>query len=105
MPPSEKQPPVTINDPDRDNSEQNEADSQAQDLADEALHPAEVTGRMSAESEPGFEQDPADLVPRDVPDLVDTMNDMVQSGRIDMDAYVGEPRMDDEDDGEDDEEE
>jgi len=107
MPPSQRQTSVTddtINDPDLDNSEQNEAGSQAQDLADEALHPAQTAGRTSAESEPGFRQSDADLVPRDVPDLVDTMNDMVQSGRIDMDAYAGEPLMDDEDEGEEEEE-
>lgn len=106
MPPSEKQPSVTddtTNDPDLENSEQNEAGTQAQDLADEALHPARTTGRTSAESEPGSPENDADIVPRDVPDLVDTMNGMVQSGRIDMNAYAGEPLMDDEDEGEEEE--
>ncbi|WEK47802.1 MAG: hypothetical protein P0Y56_05770 [Candidatus Andeanibacterium colombiense] len=105
MPPTQKPTSAAddFNDPDLENSEQNENGTQAQDLADEALNSGDV-GRLSAESEPGSRQSPADLVPRDVPDLVDTMNDMVQSGRIDMDAYAGEPRMDDEDEGETDEE-
>ena len=89
------------NDPDLENSEQNEAGTQAQDLADEALHPAETIGRESAESRSSFEQADDELVPRDVPDLVETMNDMVQSGRIDLGAFEGEERMDDEDEEED----
>jgi hypothetical protein len=31
-------------------------------------------------------------------DLIDRMRDMEQSGRIDMDAYAGEPNMDDNED-------
>lgn len=106
MPPSQKQTSVTddiINDPDLENSEQNESGTQAQDVAEEALHRGQTAGRTSAESEPARFENPADLVARDVPDLVDTMNDMVQSGRIDMDAYAGEPLMDDEDEGEEEE--
>ncbi|MBO9498073.1 MAG: hypothetical protein J7496_03410 [Novosphingobium sp.] len=103
----DRSPGSITNDPDVENSEQNEAGTQAQDLAEEALHPEEVLGRSSAESESGYDQADDDLVPRDVPDLVDTMNDMVQSGRIDRSAFAGEDEMDDEeedDDGEDEEE-
>lgn len=40
--------------------------------------------------------DPAQIIPDDVPDLVDRMDEMVSSGRIDMDAFAGEPVHDDE---------
>jgi len=40
--------------------------------------------------------DPAQIIPDDVPDLVDRMKGMAQSGHIDMDAYAGEPVHDDE---------
>ncbi|CCW18125.1 hypothetical protein EBBID32_24760 [Sphingobium indicum BiD32] len=77
-----------------DNSEQNEAGTQAQDVADSAR--ARSTD-LSEESEHGGHSNPAQIIPDDVPDLVDTMHAMNRSGRIDMDAYVGEPSMDDED--------
>ena len=87
------------NDPDVENSEQNERGIQAQDVADEILK-----GEMEADdSEPGSRANPADLVPRDVPDLVDTMEGMVRSGRIDRAAFEGEEPMDDEDEKEDEE--
>ena len=66
-----------------DNSEQADAGTQAQDVA------ADAQARAT---------DPAQIIPDDVPDLVERMNDMNRSGRIDMDAYAGEPQMDDEDD-------
>ena len=37
-------------------------------------------------------------MPDDVPDLVDTMNQMVSSGLIDNGAFAGEPMHDDEED-------
>jgi hypothetical protein len=85
-------PEGAFNDPDRQNSEQNEEGTQAQDVADEALHKD-----YGEESEPGENANPADPVPRDVPDLVEKENDMLHSGRIDMDAFEGEEKMDDED--------
>ena len=83
------------NDPDLQNSEQNEEGTQAQDVAEEALHP-----QLGEESEPGGKPDPADLVPRDVPDLVDKEEEMLRTGRIDLDAFEGEEMMDDEDEEE-----
>jgi len=83
-----------FNDPDRQNSEQNEEGSQAQDVADEALHREAGT---DFDSEPGPRADIADVVPRDVPDLVSIQKGMVRSGTIDMDAFTGEEKMDDED--------
>jgi len=81
-----------FNDPDTQNSEQNEDGTQAQDVAQDALA---RSGDPSEDSEPGGKGNPADLVPRDVPDLVDKMKDMKRSGKIDMDAYAGEEKMDD----------
>ena len=86
-----------FNDPDRENSEQDETGRQAQDLADEALAGDELA---VPESEKGSPDNPADLVPRDVPDLVDNLNGMLSSGRIDMGAFEGEENMDDEDEDE-----
>lgn len=80
-----------FNDPDRQNSEQNEQGSQAQDVARDAL-----AGEANTESEHGRAANPADVVPRDVPDLVDIEKAMLRSGQIDMGAFEGEPDMDDE---------
>lgn len=82
-----------VNDPDRQNSEQNEEGTQAQDIAEDALHPD-----ASIETEAGGARDPADIVPRDVPDLVSKEEEMVRSGRIDLGAFESEEKMDDEDD-------
>lgn len=84
--------------PDREmeeNKEQAEAGTQAQDVADDAR--ARSTD-LAEESEHGGRTNPAQIIPDDVPDLVDKMNEMDRSGRIDMDAYAGEPQMDDEED-------
>lgn len=82
--------------PDRDyeeNSEQAEAGTQAQDIADDAR--ARSTD-MSEDSERGGKTNPAQIIPDDTEDLVEKMEAMNRSGRIDMDAYAGEPQMDDE---------
>lgn len=82
--------------PDRDyeeNSEQAEAGTQAQDIADDAR--ARSTD-MSEDSERGGKANPAQIIPDDTEDLVEKMEAMNRSGRIDMDAYAGEPQMDDE---------
>lgn len=84
--------------PDReleDNSEQAEAGTQAQDVADEALTRAID---LSEDSERGGRPNPAQIIPDDTEDLVEKMEAMNRSGRIDMDAYAGEPQMDDEED-------
>lgn len=82
-----------FNDPDAQNSEQAETGSQAQDVAADA--------RVSAldraeESEHGGTANPAQIIPDDAADLVDKMNEMNRSGRINMDAFEGEEEMDDE---------
>ena len=81
--------------PETHNSEQDDHLAQAQTVADEARgrnpgdygSPTESVKRKSANYEDSSSQD-----------LVDHMRDMERSGRIDMGAYRGEPRMDDEDD-------
>lgn len=91
--------PIPDNDID-DNAEQSEAGTQAQDVAESARTRATD---LSEDSERSGHSNPAQIIPDDVPDLVDTMNAMNRSGRIDMDAYAGEPAMDDEDGAESDE--
>ncbi len=93
--PDPKPRPVRIdfNDPDAQNAEQSEAGTQAQDVANDAL--AGGTG-SALDSERVQADDPGELLPDDTPDLIDHMNDMLQSGRIDMDAFEGEELLDDE---------
>lgn len=79
--------------PENDNSEQNDGDSQAQTLADEAL--GRGSGELpSGESDKVSTGDDSD----DAQDLVDHMEQMVKSGRIDNDAFRGEPNFDDNED-------
>jgi len=83
------------NDPDRQNAEQEESGSQAQDVAADAL--ADPARLADVETEHGGRADRTSLTPDDEQDVVDHMTDMVNSGRIDMDAFEGEESMDDED--------
>jgi hypothetical protein len=83
-----------FNDPDAQNSEQAEKGTQAQDVAEDAQR---APTDLSEESEHGGRTNPAQIIPDDVPDLVDKMKEMDRSGRIDMDAFAGEDNMDDED--------
>lgn len=64
---------------------------QAQDVAEDARRPERGLGESSRA--PG---DRTQIIPDDVPDLVDTMSAMVSSGRIDNGAFAGEPQHDDE---------
>jgi hypothetical protein len=85
-----------INDPDAQNSEQDDAESQAQTVAEDALFRGD-RAREGEETEHGGRSNPAQVTPDDAQDLVDHMTDMDRSGRIDMDAFAGEDDMDDED--------
>ena len=78
-----------------DNQEQEDESSQAQTVADEAR--GRHAGDPSEDSERGGSSDPSQIIPDDAPDLVDTMNQMVSSGRISMGAFSGEPHHDGED--------
>lgn len=80
---------------DEENSEQAEAGTQAQDVADDARV---RSTDLSEDSERGGKANPAQILPDDTPDLVERMNEMTRSGRIDTDAFAGEPQMDDEED-------
>lgn len=82
------------NDPDAQNAEQRD-EGQAQDVAQDAL---DIRADRSEDSERGGTDDPSDLIPQDTPDLVEKMNEMVTSGRLDNDAFAGEPMLDDEED-------
>lgn len=73
--------------PEAVNREQDDEESQAQSVAKAAR-----TERPLADSEKPRSGDETD----DVQDVVDHMNQMASSGRIDMDAYRGERSDDDE---------
>ena len=77
--------------PEAHNSEQDDEGAQAQTLAEEALR-GRSEGLSDSEKVPGG--DPGD----GTPDLVDHMNQMASSGRIDMSAFRGE-RSDDDEEG------
>lgn len=76
--------------PETENAEQDEdAEEQAQTVTEEARNRA--TGQGLKDSEKVNSGDPSD----DEQDLVDRMRQMDRSGRIDMDAFEGEPNHDD----------
>jgi len=76
--------------PETVNSEQEDADAQAQTFADEVLRGGTDDGLGDSEKvRTGDEND-------DVPDLVDKMRQMDASGRLDLDAFRGERNDDDE---------
>lgn len=76
--------------PETRNNEQEDEESQAQTLADEVL-----AGRTERFSESDKVTGGIDIG-NSTPDLVDHMNQMATSGRIDMSAYRGERNDDDE---------
>lgn len=89
-------------DPVEDNSEQAD-DGQAQDVADDAVSrrlglPGGSGHDPTIETRHGGRSAIGRVAPEDMPDLIDTMNQMLTSGRIDNDAFAGEPMMDDEED-------
>jgi len=76
---------------------------QAQDVADDAV--ARRLGLLNGaghdptvETRHGGHAGLGEVTPRHMPDLIDTMNQMLTSGRIDNGAFAGEPMMDDEED-------
>lgn len=77
--------------PETHNSEQDDEAAQAQQVAEE-------TGNPDDASPIGSEKVGSGVEGADEQDLIDHMRDMEGSGRIDMDAFAGEPNMDDEDD-------
>ena len=83
--------------PEAHNQSQDDAGEQAQTLAHEALGRGSDfdTGDSEKPEYTGFSDTDGDSTP----DLVDTMNQMVSSGHIDMGAFRGERNDDDEEDG------
>ena len=81
--------------PETHNAEQDDEQSQAQTLADEALGRAPRDYGSPTDSVKvngnNYDEDSTQ-------DLVDHMRDMERSGRIDMGAYRGEDNMDDNED-------
>jgi len=75
------------------NSNQSQRDdAQAQKFAERAQQPAKAIDEDAAASRAGGEQ----INPDDAQDTVDHMKEMVDSGRIDNDAFAGERNDDDE---------
>lgn len=79
--------------PETHNAEQDDEAAQAQTLAEEALRRRSEFEGSETDRSPSPGDDSGST-----PDLVDRMNQMVLSGRIDMSAYRGE-RSDDDEDG------
>jgi hypothetical protein len=78
--------------PETHNDEQDDHRSQAQEVAQQAGQVTSET-RSPTESEKGPNQ--SGLMGDSTQDTIDHMRDMESSGRIDMDAYRGEPNHDD----------
>ena len=79
--------------PEAHNQEQDDEGAQAQTLADEVLGRRRDFAMSDSEKVGG-----GDLLGANTPDLVDHMNQMASSGRIDMSAFRGE-RSDDDEEG------
>jgi hypothetical protein len=79
-----------------DNQEQNDEDAQAQTVADDAIRGRAYDPMVTGESRHGGVTNPTQIIPDDEQDVVDHMEQMTRSGRIDMGAYAGERSDDDE---------
>ena len=78
--------------PETHNDEQDDHRSQAQEVAEQAQDPASA---KTSPLESTKSENKSGLMNDSTQDVVDHMNDMESSGRIDMDAYRGEPNHDD----------
>lgn len=83
--------------PGSSNSAQDEEAAQAQTVSDDAIR-AIADRSANLESEHGGTTNPAQINPDDTQDVLDHMNQMERSGKIDMDAYRAERSDDDEPD-------
>jgi hypothetical protein len=81
--------------PELHNDEQDDEQEQTHTVAADALRgePHRSSPLDSIRSD-----EPGEIMDDSTQDLVDHMRDMEQSGRIDMDAYRGEPNFDDNED-------
>ena len=78
--------------PELHNDEQDPVGTQAQDVADEARLRTQSGGSPTESTK---SPNSSGLDDDSTQDLVDHMRDMESSGRIDMDAFKGEPNHDD----------
>ncbi|MDN3647109.1 hypothetical protein QWY75_12930 [Pontixanthobacter aestiaquae] len=78
--------------PETHNDEQDDHRSQAQEVAEQARA---ITGETSSPTESAKVNRDGEPLGSSAQDTVDHMRDMESSGRIDMDAYAGEPNHDD----------
>jgi len=93
-PASEEVPPDQAPELYNDEQDDDEAE-QAQSIAEEAL---DGEARDPSPLDSTKPDDEGEVMDDSSQDLIDRMRDMEQSGRIDMDAYRGEPNMDDNED-------
>ena len=78
--------------PETHNDEQDDHRSQAQEVAEQARQTSSDTGSPTESTK---SKNKSDLMGDSTQDTIDHMRDMESSGRIDMDAYRGEPNHDD----------
>ena len=78
--------------PETHNDEQDDHRSQAQEVAEQAR---QITPATGSPTESTKVPNKSGLLNDSTQDTVDHMRDMESSGRIDMDAYRGEPNHDD----------
>jgi hypothetical protein len=79
--------------PETHNDEQDDEQSQAQQVAEQARNKdGDASPLDSIKVHGGIDDEDSEQ------DLIDHMRDMEQSGRIDMGAYRGEPNLDDDED-------
>ncbi len=83
-----------IEPPEAYNSEQDDEPSQSQTVSEDAMDRTAMFG--SEDSDKPANTDAGAITPEDTPDLVDTMEQMTSSGRIDYGAFRGERNDDDE---------
>lgn len=77
--------------PEMHNDEQDDHRSQAQEVAEQARDRASAGSPTESRKGPNN----SDLMNDSTQDTIDHMRDMESSGRIDMDAFKGEPNHDD----------
>ena len=78
--------------PETHNDEQDDHRAQAQEIAQDAQ---ELTPKTGSPTESVKSDNSSGLLGDSTQDTVDHMRDMESSGRVDMDAYKGEPNHDD----------
>lgn len=81
--------------PELHNAEQDDEQEQTHSVAADAL---DAEARKGSPLDSSRSDEPGEIMDDSTQDLVDHMRDMEQSGRIDMDAYRGEPNLDDNED-------